>query len=211
VFAVELTHDVDALLPLLIACATAHLLSVLVLQRSILTEKVARRGYHVNREYEVDPLQALFVRDVMATDVVTVEPETSAADLHSRLPEGSPERRQRLYPVVDEAGRFGGVLAWSDVLAARESYDGPTAAELAKAAVVAYPDETLRHAADRMLARDHGVLPVVDRDEPDRLVGVLTQFDLLRARERVLVEERRRERPLALRRPDRPLLGEAIR
>jgi chloride channel protein, CIC family len=211
VFAVELTHDVDALLPLLIACATAHLLSVLVLQRSILTEKVARRGYHVNREYEVDPLQALFVRDVMATDVVTVEPETSAADLHSRLPEGSPERRQRLYPVVDEAGRFGGVLAWSDVLAARESYDGPTAAELANAAVVAYPDETLRHAADRMLARDHGVLPVVDRDEPDRLVGVLTQFDLLRARERVLVEERRRERPLALRRPDRPLLGEAIR
>jgi chloride channel protein, CIC family len=211
VFAVELTHDVDALLPLLIACATAHLLSVLVLQRSILTEKVARRGYHVNREYEVDPLQALFVRDVMATDVVTVEPETSAADLHSRLPEGSPERRQRLYPVVDEAGRFGGVLAWSDVLAARDSYDGPTAAELAKAAVVAYPDETLRHAAKRMLARDHGVLPVVDRDDPDRLVGVLTQFDLLRARERVLVEERRRERPLALRRPARPQLGEAIR
>jgi chloride channel protein, CIC family len=148
---------------------------------------------------------------VMATDVVTVEPETSAADLHSRLPEGSPERRQRLYPVVDEAGRFGGVLAWSDVLAARDSYDGPTAAELAKAAVVAYPDETLRHAANRMLARDHGVLPVVDRDDPDRLVGVLTQFDLLRARERVLVEERRRERPLALRRPARPQLGEAIR
>jgi hypothetical protein len=42
-------------------------------------------------------------------------------------------------------------------------------------------------------------------------VGVLTQFDLLRARERVLVEERQRERPLALRRPARPLLGEAIR
>jgi H+/Cl- antiporter ClcA len=211
VFAVELTHDVNALLPLLIACATAHLLSVLVLQRSILTEKVARRGYHVNREYEVDPLQALFVRDVMATDVVTVEPETSAAHLHGRLPEGSPERRQRLYPVVGEDGRLKGVLAWSDVLAARDGDEARSVLALAKLPVVAYPDETLRHAADRMLARDHGVLPVVARDDPERLVGLVTQFDLLRAHERVLVEERRRERPLALRRPALPLLGEAIR
>jgi H+/Cl- antiporter ClcA len=211
VFAVELTHDVNALLPLLIACATAHLLSVLVLQRSILTEKVARRGYHVNREYEVDPLQALFVRDVMATDVVTVEPETSAAHLHGRLPEGSPERRQRLYPVVGEDGRLKGVLAWSDVLAARDGDEATSVLALAKLPVVAYPDETLRHAADRMLARDHGVLPVVARDDPERLVGLVTQFDLLRAHERVLVEERRRERPLALRRPALPLLGEAIR
>jgi H+/Cl- antiporter ClcA len=211
VFAVELTHDVNALLPLLIACATAHLLSVLVLQRSILTEKVARRGYHVNREYEVDPLQALFVRDVMATDIVTVEPETSAAHLHGRLPEGSPERRQRLYPVVGEDGRLKGVLAWSDVLAARDGDEARSVLALAKLPVVAYPDETLRHAADRMLARDHGVLPVVARDDPERLVGLVTQFDLLRAHERVLVEERRRERPLALRRPALPLLGEAIR
>jgi H+/Cl- antiporter ClcA len=211
VFAVELTHDVNALLPLLIACATAHLLSVLVLQRSILTEKVARRGYHVNREYEVDPLQALFVRDVMATDVVTVEPETSAAHLHGRLPEGSPERRQRLYPVVGEDGRLKRVLAWSDVLAARDGDEATSVLALAKLPVVAYPDETLRHAADRMLARDHGVLPVVARDDPERLVGLVTQFDLLRAHERVLVEERRRERPLALRRPALPLLGEAIR
>ena len=63
----------------------------------------------------------------------------------------------------------------------------------------------------RMLARDHGVLPVVNRDDPERLVGLVTQFDLLRAHERVLVEERHRERPLALRRPALPLLGEAIR
>src|SRR6185312_4965583 len=65
VFALELTHDVNALLPLLVVCTIAHLTSVLTLKRSILTEKVARRGYHVSREYEVDPLHALLVRDVM--------------------------------------------------------------------------------------------------------------------------------------------------
>jgi H+/Cl- antiporter ClcA/CBS domain-containing protein len=69
VFAIELTHDQSFLLPLLAACATAHLVSVLALRRSILTEKVARRGFHVMREYSVDPLEAMFVREVMQAGV----------------------------------------------------------------------------------------------------------------------------------------------
>ncbi|HEU4977410.1 MAG TPA: chloride channel protein, partial [Solirubrobacteraceae bacterium] len=207
VFALELTHDVGALLPLLIACTVAHLASVLALRRSILTEKVARRGYHVNREYEVDPLQALFVRDVMATDVLTIEPDTEVGELHARLPEGSPERRQRLYPVLDAAGRLAGVLPWSDVVATRYARVEIDAGELARPPVVAFADETLRDAADRMVAGGHGVLPVVEREAADRLVGLVSQFDLLRAHERVLVEERRRERPLAPRRLARARLG----
>jgi H+/Cl- antiporter ClcA len=65
VFAVEVTHAVGLLLPLIVASATAFLLSVLLLKRSIITEKVARRGFHVMREYAVDPLEAMFVREVM--------------------------------------------------------------------------------------------------------------------------------------------------
>jgi H+/Cl- antiporter ClcA len=65
VFAVEITHDWDALLPLAVAVVVAHAFTVLTLRRSILTEKVSRRGYHVTREYEIDPLEVLFVRDVM--------------------------------------------------------------------------------------------------------------------------------------------------
>src|SRR5213594_577144 len=79
VFAVELTHDVNMLLPLLIAVTIAHGFTVLVLRRSILTEKVARRGYHLSREYSVDPLEILFVREVMRT----VDPTTTTtADSH---------------------------------------------------------------------------------------------------------------------------------
>ena len=51
VFAFELTHDVNMLLPLLVAVTIAHAFTVLVLRRSILTEKIARRGYHLSREY----------------------------------------------------------------------------------------------------------------------------------------------------------------
>ena len=51
VFALELTHDVNVLLPLLVAVTLAHAFTVLTLRRSILTEKVARRGFHLTREY----------------------------------------------------------------------------------------------------------------------------------------------------------------
>src|SRR5450755_383701 len=60
-FALELTHDINVLLPLLVAAILAHATTVLLLKRSILTEKVARRGFHLSREYATDPLEILFV------------------------------------------------------------------------------------------------------------------------------------------------------
>jgi chloride channel protein, CIC family len=200
VFAVELTHEVGALLPLLVACAVAHLASVLWLPRSILTEKIARRGYHVSREYAVDPLQALFVREVMADaslgEVYTVRPEDTIAALYRQMPEHDEARRQRLFPVMCN-GVLTGVLSWSDILS-RKDDAMVCAGEIARPPAVVHPDQTLRQAADALVSTGHGVLPVVDRDTPDRLCGLITQFDLLRAHERVLVEERQRERPLRL-------------
>jgi H+/Cl- antiporter ClcA len=195
VFALELTHDVNSLPALLVACTIAHLLSVLTLKRSILTEKIARRGYHVSREYAVDPLHALLVRDVMYTDPLTVEPHTTATELYEQLPEGAKARRQRLFPILDADGRLVGALAWSDVLAAHRAGDRSPVSALARAPLTIGPDDTLRAAADRMVSSGHGVLPVTDRDRPDRLLGLVNQFDLLKAHERVLVEERHRERP----------------
>lgn len=198
VFALELTHNVGALLALLVACTIAHLVSVLTLKRSILTEKVARRGYHVTREYEVDPLHALLVRDVMATDVLTVTPASVVADLYEQLSDGSLQRRQRLYPVLEENGQMTGVLALSAVRSASESHSDSPASELARQPLAARPDETLREVADRMVSTGHTVLPVIGDDR--RLLGLINQFDLLKAHERVLIEERHRERPLDPRR-----------
>src|SRR6266480_4469358 len=77
VFALELTHDVNALLPLLVAVTIAHAFTVLALRRSILTEKVSRRGYHLTREYAIDPLEILFVREVMRRNIVALPDDRS--------------------------------------------------------------------------------------------------------------------------------------
>jgi CIC family chloride channel protein len=198
VFAFELTYDEHVLLALLVAATIAHLVSVLLLKRSILTEKVARRGFHVMREYAVDPLEAMFVREVMDTDLVTFGPTQRLEDVRRALPEGSAARRQRLYPVLDDQGRLVGVLPFSTVLEPRG------AASVGEARVgspaVPHADEVLRAVVERMAESGIGALPVVDRADPGHLDGLITQFDLLRARQRLLVEERSAERVLMLRR-----------
>jgi len=200
IFAFELTHDANSLLALLVVATVAHLVSVLVLKRSILTEKVARRGFHVMREYSVDPLEATFVREVMDTDVYTVEPSRKLAKIYQALPEGSPERRQRLYPVLDADGRLVGVLPWSVVLSAKDRSDKEARDAMIPPVAIAHPEEILRSVADRMAALGVGVIPVVNRADTGRLDGLITQFDLLTARQKLLEEERHAERVLTLRR-----------
>jgi CBS domain-containing protein len=206
VFAVELTHEQGLLLPLLLASTLAHGFTVLVLKRSILTEKVARRGYHVMREYAVDPLEALFVRDVMTTGVLTLEPERAVDDLAGVLGDVDGRRHQRLFPVLGSDDRLVGVVGRRDIAhALDEAVPGRAVRDILHAAEVAYGDETLRTAADHMTQTRLWVLPVVDRTDPTRLLGLVTQHDLSRARDRLLVEERHRERTLRVRRV--PTLG----
>ncbi|MGH8950290.1 MAG: chloride channel protein [Acidimicrobiia bacterium] len=200
VFALELTHDVEVLMPLLLVAMVSYLVSVLILKRSILTEKVARRGFHVLRQYEVGPLEVLFVRDVMATEVLTVEVGSRLEDVYRMVLERSGMRYQRLLPITTAAGSMVGVLPWNDVLerASRGELGGVVDDVMYRKVLVAFGDETLRVVADRMADAKLGVLPVVERGAPDKLVGLLTQFDLLHARGRMLEEERHREQVLQL-------------
>ena len=204
VFGFELTLNAEMLLPLLFACTAAHLISVLTLKRSILTEKVARRGFHVLREYGVGPLEAIFVREVMDRDVLTIASDVRLADAYRLMTQRPELRRQRVLSVVVDDGEIVGVVPWTTVLdhVARRDLDHDAEEVMVRRPVVAYPDETLRDVADRMTTKKVGVLPVVERGSRPRLVGIITQFDLLAARERMLDEERHRERVLlpALRR-----------
>src|SRR5215468_10837896 len=109
-FALELTHDINVLLPLLVAAMLAHATTVLLLKRSILTEKVARRGFHLTREYAIDPLEILFVREVMRTNLVALPAEATLEDLRHLLVRQPIGRGQHLFPVVDSERHVKGVV-----------------------------------------------------------------------------------------------------
>jgi chloride channel protein, CIC family len=202
IFALELTHDVTVLLPLLVASMLAHGFTVLTLRRSILTEKVARRGYHLSREYTVDPLEILFVREVMRTNIAVLPANTPVNDLAQSL-HGDHKHGQRLYPVVGGDGHFAGVVTRHDLQKFLVEHpaesNGHYLSELVRPnPAKAYPDEPLRVVVNRMADTGFTRLPVVDRDDPRKLMGIVSLNDLLKARVRNLEEERRRERVLTM-------------
>jgi len=200
VFAVELTHDVNVILPLLLASVIAHGFTVLTLRRSILTEKVARRGYHLSREYSVDPLEILFVREVMRPDVVALPADAPVGSLKDALHDERSPRRQKLYPVVDDDRKLIGVLPRHQLSELIQHHHGKRLSEvIGKDAVVAFPDEPLRVTVFRMAETGLTRFPVVENKENRRLVGMISLADLLKARTHALDAERRRERVLPLR------------
>jgi CBS domain-containing protein len=196
----ELTHDANVFLPLLVGSVIAHGFTVLALRRSILTEKVARRGYHLSREYAVDPLEILFVSEVMRTNVLVLPDDGKV----SQIPESistDPHRNQRLIPVVNANVQLVGIITREAMRNAvkdeSESASGQTLGDLArKDTIAAYPDEPLRVVVYRMA--EHGLtrLPVVD-PTTKKLLGLVSLNDLLKGRARHLEEERRRERTLS--------------
>lgn len=203
VFAFELTHDINVLLPLLVAAMLSYATTVLLMKRSILTEKVARRGFHITREYATDPLEILFVREVMRTKIVAL-PSDATVDVLSRTVLREPAGKgQHLFPVVDTNRRVSGVITRKKLRALTQS-EPPAAAlgNVLSSPVVAYSDEPLRSVVYRMAETGLTRMPVVDSHSA-KLVGMISLEDLLQARVRSLNEERTRERVLELRFPFR--------
>jgi CBS domain-containing protein len=211
IFALELTHDVNMLLPLLLAVTMAHGFTVLVLRRSILTENVARRGYHLSREYAVDPLEILFVREVMRTHIAAIPAQITRRELAASLRADHVGRKgQVLYPVVDGGQHVVGVVTRGDLNHfAQDQPDGDSerlVADLArKNPTVAYQDEPLRAVVHRMAESGLTRFPVLNDERERKLVGMVALTDLLQARTRSLEEERHRERVLRIRLPRAPL------
>ena len=203
VFALELTHQWAALLPLIIGAMTACGISVLILKRSVLTEKIARRGYHLTREYDVDPLEILFVSEVMSAEVVEFDVDLEIHEAAAVLDDPTDDYaawRQQLYPVVDEERHLKGVLTRGMLLAARASEESTPVRELMAAEpVVTHGDMTLRHVAEAMAVNDVTTMPVVDRDDPTRTIGIVSLPQLLHGRRRDQQEARERERVLQIR------------
>jgi len=202
VFAFELTHDANVFLPLLVGSVIAHAFTVLTLKRSILTEKVARRGYHLSREYAVDPLEILFVREVMRTNIVVLPAAGALREFQHSL-RAHRGQSQRLLPVVNAEGRFVGVLTRGDIFQ-RIEHEGEAASRrtlgelVHQETVKAFPNEPLRAVVYRMAEKGITRMPVVEPSS-GRFLGLISLTDLLKARTRHLEEERRREQVISLR------------
>jgi H+/Cl- antiporter ClcA/CBS domain-containing protein len=192
-FAIELTGATGALLPLMTACVAAHGVTVLLMRRSILTEKLARRGHHLVREYRTDPFALTTVAEVMTNDVQSVPASMTLHQAVAFLTD--PETRHPTFPVVDDDMRVLGAINPPAILRWRNQgmHRTATLGELlsGKKFVVAYPDEFLEGLADKLNKADVSHLPVITRDT-GQLVGYVGWKDLMRVRLKLQSEDRNR-------------------
>ncbi|PLZ03093.1 chloride channel protein [Burkholderia sp. WAC0059] len=193
VFAFGLTHDGNALLPLLAATLVAHAFSTAAMRRSIMTEKIARRGRHIYREYGVDPLERHHVEEVMSCEVETIDATLTAREALARF--FGTDQRHRAYPVVE----MGRVLGIADrdllrTLSETQSEIKIGASIQTHQPVVALESETCRLVATRLAVHDIERMPVVTDRQTMRLVGIVSRSDLVGLSLAHFDEEHRRER-----------------
>ncbi|HTP29170.1 MAG TPA: chloride channel protein [Anaeromyxobacteraceae bacterium] len=203
VFAMELTQRWNAAMPLIVSSTSAYLLSVLALKRSVLTEKVARKGTHLTREYSVDPLEVFLVQQIMPRGFLLFRTDTSLKSaMRDATNEPSRTRGQRLYPVLDDADRLAGLVTRFQLLSAASRL-GPVSDTriediMVRDLVVGYPDMTLRELANLMAERQVSSIPIVDRNDPQHPLSVVAMDQVLEARLHDVTEERIAERVLKM-------------
>jgi H+/Cl- antiporter ClcA len=189
VFAMELTHQWDALMPLVVSSTVAFLLSVLVLKRSVLTEKVVRKGTHLTREYSIDPLEIFLVGEIMPNSFLGFQSGSSlpAALQAAEATWAGTERQkladiQRLYPIVDEEDHLIGAVTRQQLLSAGSRLNANSPASINELmvtdVVVGYPDMTLRELANLMAERQVSSVPIVDRMNGRLVLGVMALRDV---------------------------------
>ncbi|HEY8134271.1 MAG TPA: chloride channel protein [Thermoanaerobaculia bacterium] len=182
VFAFETTLQPLGLLPLLGGCTAGYLVSAMLMRNTIMTEKLARRGVRVPVEYAADYLDRVHVSEACSKHVVTLLADQTVDEVHDIT------ATHQGFPVVDEAGRLLGVVTRRDFM--DRPPDTPVRALIRRPPSVIFPDMSLRDAADHMVRENVGRLPVVDRHNPGKLVGIITRSDLLKVHARRLDEER---------------------
>jgi H+/Cl- antiporter ClcA/predicted transcriptional regulator len=216
IFSLELTHLWGALLPIVVSSVVAYAVSVLILKRSVITEKVARRGAHLSREYTVDPLETMFGYEVMWREIVTFPASapltyavrTFISGEHTQYRDH--QHRQRLYPVLDENNKLCGLVTRRDMLdvaltndqakQGEQSNDPRTVADIMVSnPLTVYADQTLREIANALSEKGLARAPVVARDDPTKVLGLVTATQLLQGRARHVEEEYQPERILHMR------------
>jgi CIC family chloride channel protein len=198
VCAIETTHDFHAVAPVILVCVIADAIAVRYMPHSIMTEKLARMGFGAGQDYETNSLKQLKVADVMVRDVATILPGGSVREVADRFASGDLKTsRHQALPIVDSAGRLQGLVTQGDLLRALQVdpegkmnvLDAGT-----QSLVVAYSDERVFDAVTKMLENNIGRLPVVDRKDPEKMVGYINRANVMGSWRAHLHEESVRDR-----------------
>jgi CIC family chloride channel protein len=187
----EMTRDYRLILPLMIAVVLSTSIFNYLSKGNIYTLKLIRRGVNLKAGIDVDITQKIMVKDIITFPDYVV----AANDKVGKVIQLMHDSKHNGFAINDEDGKLKGIIALEDIRNAPVAgiMDLPVDKIMSTRLIVAYPDETVQTAITKLKQYDIGHLPVVSRDEPDKLIGFLTKTDLLFAYDQELMKKKRNE------------------
>ncbi len=176
----EMSNDYRLILPLMLATVISTAIAHYIHPESIYTLKLARRGIVIRHGRDIDVMQSVTVEQAMQRNPVTVPPTMPLKELADMFVQAHGHG----FPVVDEQGNLVGIVSLTDYqeAAKRKDADRLTVGDImTRDLIVAYPDETLWEALRKLGLRDVSRLPVVSRQNPRQLLGLIRRRDIIRA------------------------------
>ena len=188
----EMTRDYDAILPLMLATVISTLVARQLFDESIYTVKLSRRGIDVNAGRDLNLMSTILVNEAMTSieDMVTVTPDAPLLELAQVFD----QTHFHGLAVTDQRNRLLGVVTLSDLerAQAQQRMSGEVRDIYSRKVRTVFPDDTLEQALRHFGALDVGRIPVVDRQDPDRIVGLLRRGDIVRAYSHAYMDEQAR-------------------
>tara|TARA_B100000686_G_scaffold284477_1_gene308053 strand:+ start:1363 stop:3186 length:1824 start_codon:yes stop_codon:yes gene_type:complete len=175
----EMTATYEIILPLMLSCVVADAVCFVVSEHSCYTAKLARRGINIDLGAEQDLMRMIKVEDAMTEEVMTITPERPL-EVALQMIEDSGHMS---LPVLNEKDELHGIITWSDLHVAALRHERHLTVDdyCVTDLITVTPKQNLAQALDALGYRDIGHLPVVDKTDPKKLIGIITKGDIIKA------------------------------
>ena len=175
----EMTATYEIILPLMLSCVVADAVCYVISEHSYYTAKLARRGIDLDLGSEQDLMRMIKVEDAMTEDVMTITPERPL-EVALQIIEDTGHMG---LPVVNDKGELGGIITWADIhiAALRHERHLTVGDYYVTDLITVTPKENLAQALDSLGSREISHLPVVDKTNQKKLVGIITKGDIIKA------------------------------
>ena len=175
----EMTATYEIILPLMLSCVVADAVCYGVSEHSCYTAKLARRGISIDLESEQDLMGMIKVEDAMTKDVMTITPERPLEAAFQIIEDTG----HMSLPVVNDKGELSGIITWADIhIAALRHERHLTVGDYCVTDLITVtPKENLAQALDSLGSREISHLPVVDKTNQKKLIGIITKGDIVKA------------------------------
>ena len=179
IFALESTGQANALLPLLAACTAAYLVSFFIMENTIMTEKIARRGVKTPDSFEPDILEKIIVEEVMKENGLVLSDDNTIAEVRDWLNKEN-DSKSNYYIISNAEGEFKGIISYSNLFSNHHDTNQFIGALIKRKPFSIAADSSLRRAVALMANENIDVLPVVSK-ENNSVMGVLSYKDVIGA------------------------------